>query len=555
MPRSFRQFGLRALLILFVVLAVGLGLWRWHMTHAEYVLDIVLQIKDQGGSVQWKSTGLSGLGNYSFREPDEVRWESGKVDDEAVQVLGKLPELEEVRLSGNPITDAGLAMLSHLPRIRKLNLAGTKVTDRGLEYIGQLSDLEELDIRNTSITEEGLVHLRGLPKLTQLAHDLKLTDIGIDHLTTLPGLRFERLTGENVTAASMQAVKQFPIEWMHLESPQEDDWAGPLADHPTLENLQVSGGVMQSADLRGILGSQTLKSLKLDGVVAGDDGLIDADKVVSINQIELIDTDISPAALLQRYGGSARFVEIHEQSEDGHAEVTLRTIRRGLRQVTWRGEPQEVDLNALKYCREATSLDLYWNEPIDRFAAVVNDMQEVSSFLVTLPIDDDVLRSLAQKPRLHKLLLYGPQKITPEGLAQFATGRKLGAVALKSANITDAHLEALGKAAHIQRLIIANNPITDEGLRHLTSWEGIVFLDISGCSGLTDEALRHVAKMKSLVALHAEGIDVSDQGLSHLHGMPALAVVGLEGESVTPAGIRALLNASPRANGVIVGKH
>ncbi len=552
MPRFLRQFGLRTLLILFVVLAVGLGLLRWHMVHAEYLFSISQQIDHQHGKVHWKLSGPSGLGKYSFREAERVVWEAAEVDDKDIQILRKLPELEEVRLSGNPLTDEGMAVLKDLPRIRKLTLFDTEITDRGLEYVGLLKELEELDIRHTNITEEGLAHLRGLKHLKQLQFDITLTDVGVDHLATMPSLQLDKLVGNGLTETGTQQVSQLSVKWLILGRPQGSLWADPLADYSRLEQLEVTDGVMQSTQLQELLQSKTLKRLTLTRVAAGDLGLIDSSEVASMKEIKLIETDITPAGLFARYGHVVRMIEIHESVDDGNAEMSLDGIPGSLYRITWRGKPTEMDWNGLKNCRAVGSLEINWSQPIDDFAASVRPMQQLSSFLVTFSIDDNVLRSLSRLPRINKLLLYGQQQITPDGLGRFADGKDLGAVVLESANITDAHLAALSKAANVQRLRIADNPITDEGLRFLTLWEGIVYLDISNCSQLTDEALRHVGQMKEMIALHAEGLPITDRGLQYLHGMPALALVGLEGANVSSNAIRALQQASPRAGGVKV---
>jgi hypothetical protein len=69
-------------------------------------------------------------------------------------------------------------------------LSYTKVTDAGIEALTSLTELEELRLDGTMITDAGLVHLTGMSKLHFIElYNTQVTDSGLAHLIQLPALR------------------------------------------------------------------------------------------------------------------------------------------------------------------------------------------------------------------------------------------------------------------------------------------------------------------------------------------------------------------------------
>ncbi|HET6569146.1 MAG TPA: c-type cytochrome domain-containing protein [Rhodothermales bacterium] len=89
-----------------------------------------------------------------------------QIDDDALAVLARFPNLSRLHLDRTAITDAGLANLGRLEHIEYLNLYGTQVTDAGLRQLASLTNLRSLYVWQTGATANGVAQLKGsLPRL------------------------------------------------------------------------------------------------------------------------------------------------------------------------------------------------------------------------------------------------------------------------------------------------------------------------------------------------------------------------------------------------------
>jgi Leucine-rich repeat (LRR) protein len=83
--------------------------------------------------------------------------ESAGLDDVAVDMLGRLPNLEALFLSHNPIA-ASVVRLS-APLLHTLELRNTPVDDRAVEALARLPRLHCLDLPGTQVTADGIAAL------------------------------------------------------------------------------------------------------------------------------------------------------------------------------------------------------------------------------------------------------------------------------------------------------------------------------------------------------------------------------------------------------------
>ncbi len=155
---------------------------------------------------------------------------------------------------------------------------------------------------------------------------------------------------------------------------------------------------------------------------------------------------------------------------------------------------------------------------------------------------------------------------TPAWLAPIV-GRKIYHrvtwVHIETRGVDDRVMSALRDMPHVERLYLAGNPITDEGLRHVAELEHVQRLSLWR-TRVTDDGLRHLEKMKGLTALdlHATAVTdeglarltgltelrelhlsprISDEGLAHLRGLSKLRVLNAsEARWITPRGLRHL---------------
>jgi hypothetical protein len=183
--RSWRRFfrlSVRALLVLILVIACGLG-WVARVIRTGGVQRrSVAAIYQAGGWVVYDSAWEQAQ-NPSAWKP---RWPKALVDrlgadyfanvvfvnlhdrgtDEVLAQVGRLPRLKQLHRPGFVVTDAGLAHLGRLSNLQLLSLDDTQVTDAGLAHLKGLSGLRWLKLTRTKVTDAGVAELRkSIPQL------------------------------------------------------------------------------------------------------------------------------------------------------------------------------------------------------------------------------------------------------------------------------------------------------------------------------------------------------------------------------------------------------
>ncbi len=152
--RSFLRFSIRALIVLVLVIAAGLG---WIVRQAHVQRDAVAAIKKDGGDVlydwQWSNGAVHRGGKP---------WATRRlVDLIGVDYFG---HVTVAALSG--ATDARAAMVSSLTRLEVLALNRSSVTDHGLAHLKALTRLTYLNVRHSQVTDAGVKELeQALPSL------------------------------------------------------------------------------------------------------------------------------------------------------------------------------------------------------------------------------------------------------------------------------------------------------------------------------------------------------------------------------------------------------
>lgn len=109
----------------------------------------------------------------------------------------------------------------------------------------------------------------------------------------------------------------------------------------------------------------------------------------------------------------------------------------------------------------------------------------------------------------------------------------------KSSNISDASLAPLADLRHVERLVLAFQPITDEGLGHLRNLRSLRYLNLAGTK-FTDIGLSKLTGHSNIEDLVMEGTDVSDVGLQYVGQLRQLREVAMSGTKITGAGLKHL---------------
>ena len=207
------------------------------------------------------------------------------------------------------ITDGDLARIGRMTGLRTLNLSQTKITDIGLEHLKTLQGVRELDLRFAEyISDAGLAHLKGWKDLERLdLHGAKVTSRVLEHLAALTNLRSLDVGHTEVSDDGVEFLTGLEkLESLAIGSNRLSGACLPLLKQlPALRRLDVSGiqrvdsglwGLsLTAANLRHIAELKRLTWLDLSGANISD-RIIDRPGHPDAERSEL--RDLSPLAAL-----------------------------------------------------------------------------------------------------------------------------------------------------------------------------------------------------------------------------------------------------------------
>jgi hypothetical protein len=213
----------------------------------------------------------------------------------------------------------------------------------------------------------------------------------------------------------------------------------------------------------------------------------------------------------------------------------------------------------------------------DAFQDVVGvSLQTRLAYDEPLPAEDEILKSLADLPRLRRLHLDGWQEVGPvldhvalpadleelhfttgdlsgHGLAPLKPLRRLRTLhimGVDGARLTEDGAEVLAGLTELEDLDLHDIRASDPCLGRLGKLSRLQQLHITSFTGpseqdITDEGLASLTGLTRLVSLEILPSRVTDRGLVHLRGLRKLGVLVLSESRVTPEGTRAYLSAWP----------
>jgi len=147
---------------------------------------------------------------------------SGEINDDALALLARVPEVQMIGLSNTEITDQGLVHLKGLRNVWCLQLESTEITDAGMEKLKDMTKLQQIWLTGTKITDAGLVHLQGMSELSLLMlNNTDVTDAGLAHLKGSPDLLGIFAVNTQITEEGVRELrKTAPCVGVRLEVPQ-----------------------------------------------------------------------------------------------------------------------------------------------------------------------------------------------------------------------------------------------------------------------------------------------------------------------------------------------
>jgi hypothetical protein len=232
--KRFRRISLRALLVVMILLAVGLGVYA-NRVHRQR--DAVRKLEDMGAQIVMDD-GVSPQSRVRWPHLVDAHWYRAveRVDlyqlpmdppPDLLACLADLPHLKSIAFRQGPLRDIDLWHMRHLTNVEQFELwnyggwltpeeadvdAETfgvepnqpryrhRVTDAGLKHLSGWTRLRKLTLRYTPITDAGLVHLKHL--------QLEVLDLGGTHVTEAGLAAFDRRPDHVELPASATSLEE-----------------------------------------------------------------------------------------------------------------------------------------------------------------------------------------------------------------------------------------------------------------------------------------------------------------------------------------------------------
>lgn len=109
---------------------------------------------------------------------------------------------------------------------------------------------------------------------------------------------------------------------------------------------------------------------------------------------------------------------------------------------------------------------------------------------------------------------------------EFGDDGDVVSVKLSASKITDLQLVCLQCLTRLERVLLDNTRIGDEGLRQIGELTSLKSLDLMG-TAITDDGLRHLRSLGSLEELNLSRTEITAGGLVHLRDLPSLRSLSL----------------------------
>ena len=292
LPRRSIRLSVRALMVVVVFLALGLG---WVVQRARVQREAVAAIVKTGGQVVYEWGRIPGGGLNPNGQPRGPKWlvERLGVDyfgsvviaqlgpkgtDAEMEHIGRLSRLQGAMLSrAKGVTDAGVAHLRGLVDLDHIGLGGTKATGTCLANFRGMTRLKELSLAGVPVADADLAHLEGLTSLEFLdLYSTPVTDAGLSHLEGLVNLKSLRLTSTQVTGPGLSHLGGMTrLSSLMLARTKVEDLSS-LPPLPGLKSLILDEAPVDDsrlASLSRLTSSLEILSLRRTGVT--DAGLVD----------------------------------------------------------------------------------------------------------------------------------------------------------------------------------------------------------------------------------------------------------------------------------------
>lgn len=500
-PSRFRQFGIRTLLLLVALAALGCLLIRNEMAREERREKLVAELEAQGTSSLlfspsidppprlWRQPLAAWLRGKPMVPPRwRVAFSKGTSLEQVREFLDLFPSVRNVQIDGDDATNEVLQLLAGNGPFDFVRFQNLLVIDREkAQQIAQIRCNEGVGFRNQECSDEALANLAdaGVAVDVYLGDDWwrNVGDEGFKAVAKLPKIRMV-LANCLGTDEGVRALAGHPaISTLSLNGPNYTDaTADVILSLPHLQQVTFSGTSHTDAGLAKAITGCPARTISFHNVDVGEQTIAALALAPSLAHLTFRDIDLSPEqcdALAKLPLGN---LEIHGTSfTDDHA-TRLAPFAKALNYITL-DTPRVTDagLAWLTRAKSITGLRL-------------DNTQATEAWWSSLPY----LGAVEQ-------VGMGGANFDAETIAYTSQMPKLNYIALSGSRVDDATLELL--PPEIPSIALLDTRVTPDGLKKLATRKGMTGITVVRDSDPT--SLLTAADVKEAQTVAAQGVVIN----------------------------------------------
>jgi eukaryotic-like serine/threonine-protein kinase len=523
--------------------------------HAPYEA-LLTWVWSEGGTVQVKdqrdnpltATKLADLPSHEVTIT-AIDLTKSAASDDGLKKLAQATDVNELSLADTKVTDAGLVHLRKLQRLTRLNLSQTAIKGPGLDHLQDASGLVELNLADTQITDQGISRLLRFERLKNLdLSNTATTDVGLANLKDLKSLVTLNLRGTGVSAETFRSL-ELALAGTTIQ------WDGADLERAVAERLTEKGATLDVVDVHDQkhdniraksalpMGRFTVRRADLStGNDFDTDDLKQLVHLGSLADLSLMNFPLAPEDLLTvRSLTTLRRLELAAERLDDDVVRTLRRELPDCELVLREPIDAEVALAVLRQSGSVTALPENSTDPVE----VDNPDDLPSGSYSLLAIDlagaEDVDEALLAK--LHELAKLRTLSLADTPLTDELLHHLTGCPVLEELNLAGTKVTAKGIASQLKRLKLTSlnlsrTRIGPDGVSALKQFPPDHLRELALCEvDITNECLPQLKRLSALASLNLSGTALDDSSIDALADFPALRTLDLRGTRLTDAGI------------------
>ncbi|CAI0441162.1 unnamed protein product [Linum tenue] len=424
------------------------------------------------------------------------------VDAEWMAYLGAFRYLRSLKLADcYRINSSALWPLVGLTRLKEVDLSRcVKVTDVGIRHLTFISTLEVLRLSGTSPTEDGIMLLSSLRELSVLElGDLPVTDRVLSSLQVLRKLKHLDLWGSQITNKGVSLLKNFPkLSYLSLA------WTGVtlFPNIPSIECLNLSNCIVDTA-LEGDGYKAPLAKLILAGTtIQNEADMFSWIESSCISYLDVSNSSLVDFSFLSEMEALEHLNLSSSMMGDDSIEwiccigASLRSLNLSKTRVTSAGISKlaehvpRLEVLSLSYTL-INDASISFLGMMSSLKAIDLSSTKVKGFIRQEGAEPDEIASLLSLLSLNSLesLKLEHTQVDDAALVPLSKMNELSHLSLRSASLTDTALHHLSKLSKLTHLGLQSAVLTDNGVGSFKPPETLKVLDLSDCWLLTEDAL------------------------------------------------------------------